>query len=144
MLLPFVLRSTDKCTSIAALGIYVWMCAHQSTAREYKYRFERSLDTVSRKVTEVANVMYGWAQTMLLVPDRHYAGVSQELRHYNPWFDGCIGAIDGTHVEVEVNSEAKLDFTNRNGETSINICAIVDMHGWFTYVGCKVPTSTTR
>jgi hypothetical protein len=76
MLLPFGLTSTDKCTSIEALGMYMWMCAHQATARECKYRFERSLDIVSRKVSEVANVMYGSAQTMLLAPDSHFAGVS--------------------------------------------------------------------
>jgi hypothetical protein len=44
MLIPFGLPSTDKCTSVEALGMYVWMCAHQSAARECKYRFERSLN----------------------------------------------------------------------------------------------------
>jgi len=34
-----------------------------------------------------------------------------------------------------VNQEAKADFINRDGEVSINVCAIVDMHGRFTYVG---------
>jgi hypothetical protein len=72
---------------------------------------------------------------MLLAPERQYAGVSQELRDYSPWFDGCIGAIDGTHIEVEVNRDAKADFINRNGDTTINIFAIVDMHGRFTFVG---------
>jgi hypothetical protein len=108
--------------------MYVWFCAHQSAARECKYRFERSLDTVSRKITTVANVMYKWAQTILVPPDRHYGRVSHELKKHEPWFDGCIGAI--CH-------EAKADFFNRNGETSINICAIVDMDGRFTFVGAK-------
>ena len=61
--------------------------------------------------------------------------MSSELAEYAPWFDGCIGAIDGTHIPVEVNQEAKADFINRDGEVSINVCAIVDMHGRFTYVG---------
>ena len=43
-------------------------------------------------------------------------------------------AIDGTHIPVEVNQEAKVDFINRDGEVSINVCTIVDMHGRFTYV----------
>jgi hypothetical protein len=79
--------------------------------------------------------MYRWAHTVIGPADRHYAGASQELSDYSPWFDGCIGAIDGTHVQVEVNRSSKLDFMNRNGETSINICAIVDMDGRFTFVG---------
>jgi len=61
--------------------------------------------------------------------------VSSELVEYAPWFDGCIGTIDGTHIPVEVSQEAKVDFINRGGEVSINVCAIVNMHGRFTYVG---------
>jgi len=79
--------------------------------------------------------MYRWAQTILVPADRNYPRVSQKLAEYAPWFDGCIGAIDGTHIKVEVNQEAKADFFNRKGETSINVCAIVDMDGRFTYVG---------
>jgi hypothetical protein len=135
MLRPFGLPSTNKCDSIEALGIYVWTCAHHSAARQCKYRFERSLDTVSRKVTKIANVMFKWAQTILVPPDKHYGGVSLRLQKYAPWFDGCIGAVDGTHIEVEVNHGAKADFFNRNKETSINVCAIVNMDGHFTWIG---------
>ena len=136
-LLPFGLPSTDKCTSVEALGMYIWTCAHQSASRECKDRFERSLDTVSRKITVVAEVMYRWANTVLVPADRNYACVSHKLAAYAPWFDGCIGAIDGTHIKVEVNREAKADFYNRKGETTINVCAIVDMDGRFTYVGAE-------
>ena len=90
---------------------------------------------VSRKVTALEEVMYRWAQTILVPADRNYPRVSQKLAEYASWFDGCIGAIDGTHIKVEVNQEAKADFFNRKGETSINVCAIVDMDGRFTYVG---------
>jgi hypothetical protein len=72
MLLPYGLPCTDKCDTIKALGMYVWTCAHQSATRECKHRFGRSFDTVSRKVTEVAHVMYRWAQTILVPADRHY------------------------------------------------------------------------
>jgi hypothetical protein len=79
--------------------------------------------------------MFRWAQTVLVSAHRHYAQVNSELTAYAPWFDGCIGAIDGTHIKVEVNQEAKADFINSKGDTSINVCTIVDMHGRFTYVG---------
>ena len=69
--------------------------------------------------------------------DRNYARVSHKLAAYAPWFDGCIGAMDGTHIKVEVNREAKTDFFNREGKTKINVCAIVDMDGRFTYVGAE-------
>jgi hypothetical protein len=84
MLLPYGLPSTPKCDSIEALGMYVWTCAHHSVARECKYRFEWSLNTVSRKITAVANVMYKWAHTILVPADRHYGGVSQALKQHEP------------------------------------------------------------
>ncbi|TVU14089.1 hypothetical protein EJB05_37535 [Eragrostis curvula] len=129
------LKSTKECSSIEALGLYIWTCAHGSAVRECRDRFERSLDTISRKTSKVAEIMFRWAQTILVPADRQYTQVSSELAEYAPWFDGCIGAIDGTHIPVEVNQEAKVDFINRKGEVSINVCAIVDMHGRFTYVG---------
>ena len=46
--------------------------------------------------------MYRWADTVLVPADRNYAGVSHKLVAHSPWFDGCIGAIDGTHIKVEV------------------------------------------
>ena len=42
MLLSFELPSTDKCSSVEALGMYICTCAHQSASRECKDRFERS------------------------------------------------------------------------------------------------------
>ena len=57
-LLPFGLPSIDKCTSVEALGMYIWTCAHQSACKECKDRFERSLDTVSRKIIVVKEVIY--------------------------------------------------------------------------------------
>ena len=81
--------------------------------------------------------MYRWANTVLVLTDRNDACVSHKLAAYAPWFDGCIGVIDGTHIKVEVNREAKANFFNRKGETTINVCAIVDMDGRFTYVGAE-------
>ena len=52
-----------------------------------------------------------------------------------PLFDGCIGALDDTHVKVKVNNEAKIDHINRKGDVTMNVCAIVEMDGRFTYVG---------
>ena len=81
--------------------------------------------------------MYRWANTVLVPADRNYTRVSHKLAAYAPWFDGCIGALDGTHITIEVNREAKADFFNRKCETIINFCAIVDMDGRFTYVGAE-------
>ena len=46
--------------------------------------------------------------------------------------------MDGTHIKVTVNKLAKLDYINRKWDVTINVCAIVDMDGRFTYVGAEM------
>jgi hypothetical protein len=119
----------------------VWTCAHNSAIRRSRDRFERSLDIVSRKVTHVAEVMCRWANTILVPTDNTYASVKAQLGTYAPFFDGCIGALDGTHIKVTVDKKAKLDYINRKEDVTINVCAIVNMDGRFTYVGAGMAGS---
>ena len=135
ILLGFGLKGTRETGSLECLGIYVWTCAHNQAVRRSRDRFERSLDTVSRKMSHVTEVMCRWADTILIPTDNNYAGVKAQLGTYAPFFDGCIGALDGTHIKVKVNKETKIDHINRKGDTTMNVYAIVDMDGRLTYVG---------
>ena len=113
----------------------MWSCAHNLATRRSSNEFERSLDTISRKISHVTEVMCWWAHSVLVPADNNYARVNWQLGSYAPFFDGCIGALDGTHVKVRVNKEAKIDYINRKGDVTMNVCAIVDMDGRFIYVG---------
>ena len=135
ILLGFGLKGTKETGSLECLGIYLWTYAHNQATRRSRDRFERSLDTVSRKMSHVIEVMCRWAHSVLVPVDSTYTGVKWQLRTYAPFSDGCFGALDGTHVKVKVNKEAKIDHINRKGDVSMNVCAIVDMDGLFTYVG---------
>ena len=86
-------------------------------------------------MSHVADVMCRWAHYVLVPADCSYAGVKWQLGTYAPFFDGCIGALDGTRIKVKVNKEAKIDHINRKGDVTMNVCAIVNMNGRFTYVG---------
>ena len=73
--------------------------------------------------------------------DTTYVGVNSKLATYAPFFDGCIGALDGTHIKVKMNKLAKADYINRKGDLTINVCAIVDMDMRYTYVGAGMAGS---
>jgi hypothetical protein len=49
--------------------------------------------------------------------------------------------LDGTHIKVTVDKKAKLDYINRKEDVTINVCAIVNMDGRFTYVGAGMAGS---
>jgi hypothetical protein len=57
--------------------------------------------------------MLRWANTTICPSDPEYKEAHISLQRFCPWFDGCIGAIDGTHIPVEVKSSRKLDYINR-------------------------------
>lgn len=79
--------------------------------------------------------MVSFAHTVLRSKDLNYRTVRHRLTTYSPFFDGCIGALDGTHIHVKVSRDAHDDFTNRKGWTSQNVLAIYDFDMWFTYIG---------
>ena len=46
----------------------------------------------------------------------------------------CIGAIDGTHIQVVVGDNKKASYYNRKGVTSFNVMAACDFDLLFTFV----------
>lgn len=103
--------------------------------RQMEERFRRGLGTCSKMLQEALNAMMPWADAMLRPKDTSYKVVPDELAEYSPLFDRCIGAIDGTHIEVCVDEACHDDFTNRHGWTSQNVIAACNFNMMFTYIG---------
>ena len=53
---------------------------------------------------------------------------------FSPFFDGCIGALDGSHIPAVVRSGVVGVFRNRKGVVTQNVLAVCDFDGLFTYV----------
>jgi hypothetical protein len=58
-----------------------------------------------------------------------------------PYFQGAIGAIDGSHVPVVVPADEVLNYTCRHGYTSQNVLAICDFDLRFIFVVAGWPGS---
>ncbi|TVT98220.1 hypothetical protein EJB05_56499, partial [Eragrostis curvula] len=129
------LDSSQEVESLEALGMFVWACATRQSCRGIMDTFKRSLDTISRKMAHVADVMLRFAQKVIRPKDKMYSTVSPKLSKWSPWFDGCIGAIDGTHIPLRAPKKVKEDMRNRKGWTSMNVLAIVDHEMRFTFIG---------
>ncbi|TVU42610.1 hypothetical protein EJB05_09029 [Eragrostis curvula] len=65
------LQSTQVVESIEALAMFVWSCAHAQPAGQIEDKFERSASTVSRKMSEVGQVIF------------HFANYDTQFIHHN-------------------------------------------------------------
>jgi len=138
------LGSSQDMESYESLAMFLWVGVTKQATRQITQRFGRGLGIVSQKMGEVADTMYSFAQTTIAVKDRMYTKIHPRFDEFRPYFDGCIGALDGTHIKVKVSRKSRLDFMNRKGEVTMNVLGIVDMDGLFTYVGAGSAGSSER
>jgi len=98
------LSLTRKMTSTEALDIFLWIYGGQQSMRQADNRFQRSLETVSRKFDKVLECVVRLATYIIRPKDPEFRTMHQRLRsaRFAPYFDNCIRAIDGTHVPVTV------------------------------------------
>ena len=59
--------------------------------------------------------------------------ISNSFR-YSPYFDDCLGALDGTHVEMHIPTELQPCYRNRKGTLSQNILAVCNFDMQFVYI----------
>ncbi len=63
--------------------------------------------------------------------------VPEEIRSqkkFFPFFKGCIGALDGTHIPAHVPELQRASYRNRKGQVSQNVLAASSMDMRFVYV----------
>jgi hypothetical protein len=58
----------------------------------------------------------------------------QDNTKYTPYFDNCIGALDGTHIEMHIPASLQPRYRNRKGTLSQNVLAACDFDLKFTYI----------
>ncbi|GMN31825.1 hypothetical protein TIFTF001_046550 [Ficus carica] len=78
-----------------------------ATIQQASYLFQHSKETTSRWLYAVLLAICSLKDEFIRTPD--YTSVQPLIQEhgykYRPWFDGCIGAIDGTHIPCVPPSE---------------------------------------
>ena len=129
------LQSTEEFDSMEALGMVLWACGTSQSQTQMQYRFGKSKGSVSQKFGEVLEALFSFAHRVIWPKDENYSTIHHKLSKYSPYFDGYIGALDGTHIPVEVSRNERDDYINRTGRTTQNVLAICDFDMQYTYIG---------
>ncbi|XP_057798201.1 uncharacterized protein LOC131014286 [Salvia miltiorrhiza] len=113
------------------VGIFLSVLAHHKKNRVVRFDFWRSGQTVSRFVHVVLKSILKLHVILLVKP----VPVPEECTNGRwRWFKGCLGALDGTYINVMVPNDDKPRYRTRKGQISTNTLAVCDRSSRFVYV----------
>src|SRR5436190_23940926 len=90
-----------------AMAIFLFTVARAASNRDVQYRFQHSGETVSRYFHIVSNAHNRLAPEYIKFPDSNEIpmAITNNSKFYN-FFNNCIGALDGTHIQARVSRES--------------------------------------
>ncbi|CAA7017001.1 unnamed protein product [Microthlaspi erraticum] len=139
------LAATENISIEESVAMFLTTCGHNEVQRTVARNFGRNQETVNRKFHEVLTAMERLACDQMKTPTvqqrKEFPRKLRANKNYWPYFQGFIGAIDGTHVPVIAPEENRRAFWDRFGEASLNIMAICDIDLLFTYIWNGAPGS---
>lgn len=97
-------------------------------------RWQHSKATINAVVHEVANSLKSVQHILIKKPN--ISVIPERIAtnpKFSPFFDSCIGALDGTQIPAIVRVD-DVGFRNRKGTVSQNVLGVCDFDGLFTYV----------
>ena len=114
------LTSTINVSSIESLVMFLWIVGGPQAFVQAEDKFTRSLWTAHTKFHEVLNCLRKLAKDNIKPRDPTFSTEHERIKedHFWPYFKGAIGAIDGSHVKVEVPAEEVVNHTCLHGYTS--------------------------
>jgi len=137
------LKSTQKSTSLEALGLFLWVLGAPQSVRQAEDRFERSLATVHNLLHRVLKAVLKLGADIIKPCDSQFRTRHPRVRNprFYPELKNCIGAIDGTHIPLVVPSDNLVQHMCRKGMTTQNVMAACDFDMVFTFVLAGWPGS---
>ncbi|KAL8552508.1 hypothetical protein ACS0TY_001262 [Phlomoides rotata] len=135
--LCFILQSVCglKCSRRVSVpekvAMFLSILAHHTKNRCVKFAFKRSGQTVSKHFHVVLNSVLR-LHAMFLVNPQPITEDETDPRWQS--FQGCLGALDGTYIDVHVPITEKGRYRNRKGQVSVNVLGVCDKNMRFVYV----------
>ncbi|KAL2893163.1 putative nuclease HARBI1 [Bienertia sinuspersici] len=131
------LSHSGRISTLEKVGLFVYVLSKGASNRDVQERFQHSSETVSRIFKEVMDAMDGLSRDILRPRDPEFKEIPSHIvndARYMPHFKDCIGAIDGTHIDIITAEEDQLRYRGRKGTSTVNVMVACDFDLLFTYV----------
>ncbi len=112
----------------------LWIFAHGESQRNTAHRFQVTQSSVSRTVATLLPMFVSLHKAFVCLPDDDWVDPAVELDPKLNAFNGCIGAIDGTHIAADIPTKKQLRWRDRKGKATQNVFAAVRSDYTFSYV----------
>ncbi|KAH6786697.1 hypothetical protein C2S52_006249 [Perilla frutescens var. hirtella] len=113
------------------VAMFLSVLAHHKKNRVVRFDFWRSGQTCSHYIHLVLRAILR-LHVILLVKPEPVPDDCTDSRW--KWFKGCLGALDGTYINVYVSNTDKPRYRTRKGQISTNVLAVCDRKMQFVYV----------
>jgi len=114
------------------LHITTWLASNRDTQE----RFSHSANTISRRFHEVLDallLLYPYFVTLLNIDTPLASRILDNFKYF-PYFEDCLGALDGTHISVYMPLEDQARYRNQKGTLLQNVLAVCDFDMRFVYI----------
>ncbi|KAK2650662.1 hypothetical protein Ddye_018151 [Dipteronia dyeriana] len=113
------------------VATFVNILAHHTKNRSVQVRFYRSGETISRYVHRVLRALLRLENVLFVKPTLVPDDCTDSRWR---WFKGCLGALDGTYIEVIVPESDKPRYRTRKGHIATNVLGVCTHELKFVYV----------
>ncbi|WVZ83139.1 hypothetical protein U9M48_030312, partial [Paspalum notatum var. saurae] len=137
------LRSTNNISTEECLAIFLYIVSGPHSNRLAAVTFGHSKSTISLKFRHALRRIYNLGVDIIKPRDPTFSKPHPKVTRgaYFPWFENCIGALDGTHIKLQVSGERNMTFIGRHMVPTFNLLAVVDLGCRFIFVYSGRPGS---
>ncbi|KAL0012690.1 hypothetical protein SO802_007798 [Lithocarpus litseifolius] len=118
-----LLEETGIVSVEEVVGVLLFIVGHNAGFQVTANHFQHSLETIQRRFRRAVHAL----GCLIIRPDVDAAELPHSLRRngkYYPWFEKCVGAIDGTHISASAPSGRTTAFRDRRSDITQNVmCA---------------------
>ncbi|XP_024023439.1 uncharacterized protein LOC112092203 [Morus notabilis] len=131
-----LLKSTRNMNVDEQLMIFLTIVCQSESNRETQHQWQHSGATISKYFMIVLNAIYRLRHDFIVPPDFNTIDpfIETSGSKYRPWFDNCVGALDGTHVPCVPPPDNPEVWRNRKGFMSQNVLGVCSFDMKFTYM----------
>jgi hypothetical protein len=123
----YQLKPTRNVIVKEKVAIFLYALGKGASNRDLQERFQHSGETISRQFLSVLDAVCRLARDIIRPEDPLFND------HYYPYFKDCIGAIDGTHIQVIIPTKEQIPYIGRKGIPTQNVMVVCDFDMCFTF-----------